>query len=238
MEEAIYRSENPVVVDETHEIAVNDVRGIWLNKNENLNWKGEIPLDQYKLNVDPSPIVISKKPSETIQYKQEIAVRYLNPPYPPTPGDVIIKQEPNRQISPAPPLIIRQQPPRLATPPPLVIREAPPKTPEPIPTKVITIGGKVIPPPPRKVVIEKLPDMPPKPQSILVERWLAYKEPKRRVVYQRPPEECNITYPDPKNVIVEVRIFLSSDLKYAKILTFLCFKQKSGRDQMLKCNSK
>jgi hypothetical protein len=204
LEEAIYRAENPIAVDEKQEITVNDTtRGIWLNRHENQNWRGELPLDQYKLNVDPNPIVIHKKPSEPIQYKQEIAVRYLNPPTPPTPGDIIIRQEPNRQVSPAPPLILRQQPARACTPPPLVIREAPPKSPEPIPTKVITIGGKVLPPPPRKVVLEKMPDMPPKPQSILVERWLAYEEPKRRVVYHR-PNEPDVTYPNPKNVIVEV----------------------------------
>ena len=41
-----------------------------------------------------------------------MAVRYLKPPAPPAPGEIIIKQEPNKPVAPAPPLIIRQQPPR------------------------------------------------------------------------------------------------------------------------------
>ena len=179
------------------------VHGIWANKVENLNWKGEIPLEKYKLKVDSNPIVITKKPTDALQYKQEIAVRYLAPPAPPAPGDIIIKQEPNRQIAPAPPIVIRQAPARGTTPPPLVIREAPPKMPEHVPAKLITIPGNVLPPPARKVVLERVPEVPPKPQSVLVERWLPYKEQKRRVVLQKAAEPDQ-TFPEPKNVIVEV----------------------------------
>ena len=52
-----------------------------------------------------------------------MAIRYLRPPTPPIPGDIIITQEANTLTAPAPPLVIRQQPPRPDTPEPVVIRE-------------------------------------------------------------------------------------------------------------------
>ena len=82
-------------------------------------------------------------------------MRYLRPPTPPAPGEIIITQEPNYVPAPAPPLIIRQQPARPTTPEPLVIREAPPQPPTQIGRKIITISGKRLPPAPRKVIIER-----------------------------------------------------------------------------------
>jgi hypothetical protein len=92
-------------------------------------------------------------------------------------------------IPPAPPLVIRQVPPRPRTPPPLIIREQPPNPPERIPRKVITItrwaSGHQGPPPPRKVVIERLPQIPPKPRSVIIERWLPYEPQKRKVILHK-----------------------------------------------------
>lgn len=110
LEENILNSTNPIKLNETQEIVVNGVKGLWANKSENLSWAGQIPLENYKLKKDSNPEVIFKKPTEKVKYTQEITVRYLNPPQPPKPGNIIIKQEPNKQAEPAPPLIIRQSP--------------------------------------------------------------------------------------------------------------------------------
>ena len=48
-----------------------------------------------------------------------MAIRYLKPPSPPTPGDIVIVQEKDTVPGPAPPLVIRQQPVRPETPEPL-----------------------------------------------------------------------------------------------------------------------
>lgn len=93
-------------------------------------------------------------------------------------------------MPPAPPIIIRQIPPRPRTPPPLIIREKPPSPPQVIPRKVITItkwgaGGHAGPPPPRKVIVERLPQLPPKPRSVIIERWLPYEQQKRKVIYRK-----------------------------------------------------
>jgi hypothetical protein len=70
-----------------------------------------LPLEQYQLNVDPSPEVIRKKPTEKVQYTQEISLKFLKPPPPEQPGDIVIKQERDVQAAPAPPLLVRQKPP-------------------------------------------------------------------------------------------------------------------------------
>ena len=95
---------------------------------------------------------------------------------PPAPGEIVIHQEPDLVAGAAPPLIIRQQPPRPDTPEPLVIREAPPEPPAPLGVKKITISGKQLPPPPRKVIIERLAPLPAKPQNVIIERWLPYSQ--------------------------------------------------------------
>jgi len=160
-----------------------------------------LPLDQYRLNVDQNPHIIRKKAQEKVNYLQEIAVRYLKPPPPPRAGDIIIRQLANKQVAPAPPLIVRQPGPVAPAPAPLVVREAPPQPPQPLPGKQITIPGKTIPPPARKVIIERLPPTPAKPQQIFVERWLPYGQQTQRVVFQACRQGCTI--PDPKNVVIQ-----------------------------------
>jgi Ca2+-binding EF-hand superfamily protein len=183
-------------------ISVNGEQGVWLNKHEDENWTGEIPLSQYPINEDADPEIITRKSDHFLLNEQEISVRYLRPISPPSHGDIIIKEEKSIFPDPAPPLIIRQQPPRPITPPPIVIREAPPKPPANTERKLITIPGKVLPAPPRKVFIERIPQLPAKPPAIIIERWLPYKEQKRRVVFYQNKE------PDPvvekqRNVIIE-----------------------------------
>ena len=138
IETAILRSSDaPINISETEEINVLGQRGIWANKAEVINWKGLLPISDYSINEDPNPEVITKRVAQHIEYVQELAVRYLRPPTPPAPGEIIITQEANNLIPPAPPLIIRQQPPRPATPEPLIVREAPPQPPPAIGRKLM-----------------------------------------------------------------------------------------------------
>ena len=181
----------------TKEKATNDE--INANKKEIENWS------KYPINDDPNPEIIRRPTEQQVIYNQEVAIRYLRPPTPPAPGEIIIRQVSNHSIPPAPPLIIRQNPVRPQTPPPLVVREAPPTPPRPVERRVIIISGKNMPPPPRKVIIERLPQLPTKPQSIIIERWLPYKPIKRRVVFTRAPYSGNnhaLLY-KPKNIIVQ-----------------------------------
>jgi hypothetical protein len=185
IEASILRSTVPISVNETEEISVLGERGIWANRLEVANWRGAYPISQYVINEDSSPEIITKKTQEQLTYIQELAIRYLRPPTPPAPGEIVITQEANTATAPAPPIILRQAPPRPPTPEPLVLREAPPQPPAQVGRKVITISGKRLPPPPRKVVIERLAPLPSKPQSVIVERWLPYGQVKRRVIFQR-----------------------------------------------------
>ena len=153
--------------------------------------------------------VITKRSSQHLEYVQELAIRYLRPPTPPVPGEIIISQEANKLSPPAPPLILRQQPARPETPEPLIIREAPPKCPCQVGRKVITISGKCLPPPPRKVVIERLAPLPSKPQSVIIERWLPFMQSKRRVIFQKTDDKETIVV-KPKNVcIFELLCYIS-----------------------------
>ena len=133
-------------------------------------------------------------------------MRYLRPPTPPAPGDIVIVEEcgVGKAAPPAPPLIIRQRPVVPRTPEPLVLREEPPPAPPRLGQKVITISGKRLPPPPRKVVIERLPQLPAKPPNVLIERWLPYKQAKRRVIYRPVDESRQPVFVKPKNVIVSI----------------------------------
>lgn len=174
---------------------------VTVSADTNCTFLPPLSLDQYKLNSDPNPEVIRKKPNEKIRYQQSLSVRFLEPPKAPKPGDIVVKQLPNRQIAPAPPLVVRQAPPRPASPSPLILREQPPKVPQPESEKVVFVPGKVIPPPARKVVVERLPTIPPKPQSVLLEKWLPLKSQKRRVVYQRADKDCIL--PNPRNLVIQ-----------------------------------
>jgi hypothetical protein len=192
----------PVEVQETETATVFGQTGVILNRDEIATWKGTLPISSYPINEDTNPEIITKRTEQCIHLPQEIAVRYLCPPTPLPPGEIIIKEENAVSIPPAPPLVIRQQPPRPETPAPIVIREVPPKTLPVIGQKVISISGKRMPPPPRKVIIERLPPIPAPPPSVLVERWLAHQQRGRRVVFQRAAVQAEIL-PKPKNMIIQ-----------------------------------
>jgi hypothetical protein len=202
VESAILRASNPVEFNEDESLTVHGQTGIWVNKAEVLNWKGILPISHYQINEDLNPQVIRKQTDQQLIYEQEVAIRYLRPPTPPPPGEILIRQEKNIPTPPAPPLVIRQQPPRPETPAPLLIREAPPRPPVAIGQKVITISGKRLPPPPRKVIIERLAPLPSKPQSVIIERWLPYTQSKRKVIFQR-NQEADPVVAKPRNIIIQ-----------------------------------
>ena len=157
--------------------------------------------EQHKLNVDPNPLLVRKKPAERVQYVQNVSLKFLKPPPAPKPGDILIEQEQDVQVPPAPALLVRQKPAQPIKPAPAVFRELPPRAPAPIPPKHITIPGKVLPPPPRKVITERLPQMPPMPQDIIIERWLGYDRRTRNVLFR--PAAPIVPLPAPKNVLIQ-----------------------------------
>jgi hypothetical protein len=202
VENSILSANNPLEFNETESLTVHGNTGLWLNRTEIVNWRGEIPITQYLINEDLNPEVIRKRTEQRIIYEQEVAVRYLRPPTPPPPGEILIRQEKNIPTPPAPPLVIRQVPPRPETPAPLVVREAPPRPPAAVGQKVITISGKRLPPPPRKVVIERLAPMPTKPQAVIIERWLPYGQSKRKVIFQK-NTVADPVIAKPRNIIIQ-----------------------------------
>ena len=167
----------------------------------NLRQVPNIPLEQYTLNVDSNPTVIRKKAEGRINLVQNVSLKFLKPPMPEQPGDIMITQEPDVQAPPAPPLVIRQKPDEPINPQPVVVRERPPVPPQPIGPKHITIPGKVLPPPARQVITERLAPQPAKPQDIIIERWLGYARRSRNVVFQ-PAAPIHVAQGE-KNVLIE-----------------------------------
>ena len=70
LEAAILRSSDPIKINETQEITYGSERGIWVNRDEVLNWRGERPISEYPLNHDCNPQVINKKSSHHLKYVQ------------------------------------------------------------------------------------------------------------------------------------------------------------------------
>jgi len=106
---------------------------------------------------DPNPVIIQKK-SKPITYIQKINLAYYNPPAPPAPGPVIIREVRPPQAPAPPPLYVRIQPPPPREQAPIVIREAPPPRPQQIPTTHLTKMLPAIPVPPPNVQVRNAPD--------------------------------------------------------------------------------
>lgn len=164
-------------------VTVNQQSGVYVNKEDEIGWSGQLKISDYPINADSNPVVIQKSSAETLNYVQPITVKYLKPPTPQPAGDIIIKQEKDTLLPRAPPLIIRQRPLEQVTPEPVFYRDQPPEMPEQLEQKVITISGKKLPPPPRRLIIEKLPQLPSKPQPIVIEKWLQQERQTRRVKF-------------------------------------------------------
>ncbi|RNA21205.1 hypothetical protein BpHYR1_024281 [Brachionus plicatilis] len=180
------------------------------------------------INLDEDPIIITKPNSQNVVYKQQVNIRYLQPPTPPPPAPIIIRE---KQLSPPPrqpPIIIRQTAPAAPTPPPLTIRERAPTPPADLEPQVIERSVQAQPPPPRQVIIERVPAPPTKPRPIIYEKWLPYKNVERPVIIQKikhvqqqpPPKNVIIEYETPKAVavrqVIEEGIFKVDPTTYEK----------------------
>jgi len=106
---------------------------------------------------DPNPVVIQKK-SKPVTYVQKINLAYYNPPAPPAPGPVIIKEVRPPQAPAPPPLFVRVQPPPPPQQGPIVIREAPPPRPRHIPTTHLTKVLPAVPVPAPHVHVRNAPN--------------------------------------------------------------------------------
>jgi len=71
------RADEPIEVTETSAITVIGNYGVWVNREEVLNWRGDIPIENYQINEDPNPEIITKKSKQNIEYVQELAIRFL-----------------------------------------------------------------------------------------------------------------------------------------------------------------
>ncbi|CAF4034010.1 unnamed protein product [Rotaria sp. Silwood2] len=141
-----------------------------------------------KINsIDNPPVKVIKPNAENLVYRKEIRIRYLQPPTPPPPAPIIIRE---KQLPPKPPespLLIRERKPEPVTPPPLTIRERPPTPPPPLEPCIIDKPLPPPPPPPRPIIIERLPTPPPKPRTVIFEKWLPYKKVKRPILLEKAP---------------------------------------------------
>ena len=50
-------------------------------------------ITDYPINDDANPEVITKRVTQQLEYVQELAIRYLRPPTPPSAGEIVITQE-------------------------------------------------------------------------------------------------------------------------------------------------
>lgn len=168
IEQAILNSSEPLPLPESEIIDINGIRGILVNKDEVANWNGPVPITQFKINHDPNPEVVRKPNNQTVEYNQDISVRYLRPPTP--TGEILIRRKDNHIPVLAPPHIVRIPGCRPSTPPPVIFRETPPEY--RIESKQFVVPGKTITDlPDRRLVVEKLPSLPQKPPQIIIEKW-------------------------------------------------------------------
>jgi hypothetical protein len=93
IEQAIRNASVPIASNETEEVNALGYRGILLNRSQVQGWNGPVPINQYKLNNDSNPEVVTKVSSQPVEYEQDIQVRYLRPPTPAPHGDLIIKEQ-------------------------------------------------------------------------------------------------------------------------------------------------
>jgi hypothetical protein len=91
IENAILNSIEPIDLNETEEIVANGDTYVWANKSEISNWVGPIPIEDYPINDDPNPMIITKN-AKCVQTKRDVIVKYLEPPIIPIPGKIIVNQ--------------------------------------------------------------------------------------------------------------------------------------------------
>lgn len=108
----------------------DDPHGDTLNSDSNIdNGIGDHSSSNDNINQDPDPIHIMKPNTQNVVYKQQVNIRYLQPPTPPPPAPIIIRERQLPSPPSQPPIIIRQTAPAPPTPVPLIIRERAPTPP-------------------------------------------------------------------------------------------------------------
>ena len=98
----VHSSGEPVVVNISDVVTVNNETGLLINKEESDSFSGPVPLDQYSINQDVCPTVLHKKPN-CVDCHREVSIKYLEPGQVPQPGPIVINQEPNVIAPPGPP---------------------------------------------------------------------------------------------------------------------------------------
>ncbi len=92
IEEAIIQSEEPLDLDCTDEISTGEgLSFVLANKGEISSWVGPLSIADYPINEDNTPLVINKY-AKCIECKQDVLVKYLEPPALPQPGRIIVNQ--------------------------------------------------------------------------------------------------------------------------------------------------
>lgn len=66
---------------------------ILFNRNDILNWQGQVDIERYPLNVDKNPEIILQQnfQAQNFEYNRDIKIRYLQPPTPPPAGEILIR---------------------------------------------------------------------------------------------------------------------------------------------------
>jgi hypothetical protein len=84
LEELIVNAIEPIATPhDVKERTVNGERGLWLNENDELQWKGGVNINEYAVNNDQNPQYKVKVISKPVRFLRSILVRRLKPPKPP-----------------------------------------------------------------------------------------------------------------------------------------------------------
>jgi len=80
IENSILSSSDPIPIPNERNAEmkiVNNQTGIWMNKNEEINWRGILPISDYSINKDSNPEHIIKTIERPVHYIQSIFVKLL-----------------------------------------------------------------------------------------------------------------------------------------------------------------
>ncbi len=80
-------------------------------------------MENLNVQSDNDPLRVVKPADQNIHYKQQVNVRFLQPPSGPEPAPIIIKERHAPAPPALPPVVVRQRPATPPTPPPLIIRK-------------------------------------------------------------------------------------------------------------------
>ena len=121
------------------------------SKSEEENWTSDEPIIKYPINNDPE-FIFESKSLEKLTRKQDVFIRYLRPPTPPSPGPIIIIQEPDIVTQQAPPIQLKQKSHRNVTIEPLIQYDFS----QNINEKITRIPGKILTQPPKHAKINEV----------------------------------------------------------------------------------